>query len=137
MAAFDAARLDQPVAVFIAEGGNVDDRKRVGGFQPDARSGRHCLQTATGLQHRKRAFQPAQIVALGFAQSNGFPHRRPFLAPSPGGSAMRAAASIDAVSPASVSAVKALATGAGTGAATGAGTAAATGAGTGTGAAAS
>src|SRR5690606_25907387 len=115
MSVLGHARLDEHMSVLLTERWNVDYRKAVGRLQPDPSAGLHRLQAPTRLEHGQGTLQAAQIVAVVLVQSNGFHQRRPFLAPLPGSSVIRAAASAEAESPASRSAANAVADGAGTG----------------------
>src|SRR5690606_24714156 len=52
--------------VLLAEMGNVDDGEGIGGLDPEGGAGRHGGEPLARLHHRKRAFQPAQVIGLDF-----------------------------------------------------------------------
>jgi hypothetical protein len=65
MAARHGAAVDQPVAVLLAKGGNVDDSKRIGRLDKDARPGFKCGKRLAGAQERQGAIEPPEIAMDG------------------------------------------------------------------------
>ena len=62
MPAGNGAGLDQAVAEFMTEGGDVDHGKRVGGFQPEPAAAAHARQPFARLQHRQRTVQALEVI---------------------------------------------------------------------------
>ena len=65
--------LDQAVALLGAEGRNVDDRQRVGRFEPQQAAGTHADQALAGLQDRQGTVQPFEIVDARVRQERQLP----------------------------------------------------------------
>ena len=65
VAACIAPSFDQPVAALGAEGGNIDDGERVGGFEPQPAARLHCGQPLSRLEHGQRAVQALEVVDGG------------------------------------------------------------------------
>ena len=64
MPALHCFGFEEQVAIFIAEGRYVDNRQRIGRFQPKPCARRHAGEAFARLEYRQRAVQAPKIIDI-------------------------------------------------------------------------
>lgn len=69
MAAFHGEAFHEPMTVFAAKGGNIDDGKRIRRLEPEKRAALHPGEALSRPQDGQRTGEALQIVDFGLDRS--------------------------------------------------------------------